>query len=572
MQLLFRIGSVLLVSGLVVGCKSAPQKTVAEADASSQQAVAGQVKGELTPDIIYNLLLGEIAGQRGDMERAHSYELEAAILTKDPAIAERAVRFAMHRQLYAEALAAVDVWVMLAPDNLAARQLAVVLMLKQNKAAEVQEHLTKIVEISQDKAENGYLNAMAALNRELQPLVVFDRLQQLVKRFPDGPKGRYALAIAALMTKDHELAVKQGSDLVAHYPAWPKGYLVLGRIYVASGKAIRAKELLANAAKRLPSERTILSAYARMLVEAKELPLASEYFGKVIKLNPNDAGANYWLGLISLELEELKKASAYFERLLELRKRTDSATFFLGRIAEIEKDFDQAIVKYKNVVKGEYREQAQVGVVRVYAALGNVTEARDWLQGMRIQHPKQSVRFYLMEADLLREHGTPDGAMKVFDQALLAHPDSNELLYARGLYAATVDRLDILERDMRQVIRQDPKHADALNALGYTLADKTQRYVEALELITQALELKPDSPAVLDSMGWVQYRMGNTEASLKYLQRAYAKLPDAEIAAHLGEVLWVSGDQEQADKVWKGVLLESPKSKHVLEAMRRLKP
>jgi len=125
---------------------------------------------------------------------------------------------------------------------------------------------------------------------------------------------------------------------------------------------------------------------------------------------------------------------------------------------------------------------------------------------------------------------------------------------------------------MRQVIRQDPKHADALNALGYTLADKTQRYVEALELITQALELKPDSPAVLDSMGWVQYRMGNTEASLKYLQRAYAKLPDAEIAAHLGEVLWVSGDQEQADKVWKGVLLESPKSKHVLEAMRRLKP
>ncbi len=577
MRLLFLVGAVLVVSGAVVGCKSSPQKvavaapvTVTESRDQSASAV-NRTKGELTSEMVYSLLLGEIASQRGDMKTAHRYELEAANLTKDPVIAERAVRFAMHRQLYTEALAAVDVWGALAPNDLAAQQLVVVLKLKQDKAADVMAHLRKIIEISEGKGENGYLNAMAALNRELSPATVIEQLRQIVGLFPDSAKGRYALAIAALMAKDHPLAIREGSDLVARYPDWANGYLVLGRIYVAVGKAVEARALMARAVEQLPNEALLMSAYARLLVEAKELPLAFKYYNKMAQINPNDEGANYWLGLISVELKKVKEARHYFGQLIKLKKRTDAAAFFLGRIAETEEEQEEALKWYRKVYLGEFREQAQMGVVRVLASLERMGEARDWLKGMRIQHPKQAIRLYLMEAEMLRDHGTPADAMALFDQALQAHPISNELLYARGLYAATVDRLDILEQDMRQVIKQDPKHADALNALGYTLADQTDRYGEALELISQALSLKPDAPAVLDSMGWVHYRLGNTEESLKYLQRAYAKLPDGEIAAHLGEVLWVTGDQERANKVWQGALIESPKSKHVLEAIRRLK-
>jgi tetratricopeptide (TPR) repeat protein len=205
------------------------------------------------------------------------------------------------------------------------------------------------------------------------------------------------------------------------------------------------------------------------------------------------------------------------------------------------------------------------------AAMGETREAFDWLQRMRIQYPDQAARYYLIEVELLREQGTPEQVMALFDTAIGALPESNELLYARGLYAATQKRVDILERDLLRVIANDPKHADALNALGYTLADQTDRYQEALDYIQRALALKPDSAAILDSMGWVLFRLGRNQEAIGYLRQAYDRLPDAEIAAHLGEVLWVTGEQQQAREIWQGILDKTPQSEHVLEVMRRLK-
>ncbi|MEJ1469855.1 MAG: tetratricopeptide repeat protein, partial [Candidatus Sedimenticola sp. (ex Thyasira tokunagai)] len=149
---------------------------------------------------------------------------------------------------------------------------------------------------------------------------------------------------------------------------------------------------------------------------------------------------------------------------------------------------------------------------------------------------------------------------------------NEDLLYARALFAVTQGRVDILEADLRKVIAGNPEHADALNALGYTLADKTDRYQEALALIQQALKLKPAAPSILDSMGWVQFRLGNHGRALEYLQRAFDQLPDQEIAAHLGEVLWVMGERERAKAVWQQILEKEPESHHVLDTMRRLLP
>jgi tetratricopeptide (TPR) repeat protein len=373
------------------------------------------------------------------------------------------------------------------------------------------------------------------------------------------------------MAKNQKLAVEEGRALVKLYPDWTSGYLALGRILVSKGDLPGAKALLANAVKHLPDQPALLSAYARMLVEAKELPLAYEYFTKLSELAPDDESASYWLGLISVELKKNVDAKRHFKRLLELNKRPNAAAFFLGRVAESEKQTEQAIGWYQRVERGEYHEQAQLGLVRLWATSGQLAQAREWLKGLRIQQPKQAVRFYLMEADLLQEFGDAADTMELFNQSLQAYPDANELLYARGLFAATLEQLDVLEQDMNRVLQSDPENADALNALGYTLADQTDRYAEALELITRALAIKPDAPAVLDSMGWVQYRLGNIEESLEYLQRAYKKLPDPEIAAHLGEVLWVMGNQSQADEVWQSILIVTPDSKHVLETMNRLK-
>lgn len=526
---------------------------------------------ELTEDIVFNLLAGEVATQRGALDEAYDYQLEAARLSGDAKSAERATRLALHMERDDLATEAAALWVELAPTDLTARQLIVILMLRQDENAPVLEHLKAIVQISEKQDGNGFLNAMAAINRELKRDVVMGWMRRLALAFPDDPRGGYALAITALVEKDFSTAEKEANQLIEAHPDWPKGYLVLSRIHLARGDKAQAQALLADAVDRFAEDPLLRSAYARLLVDAKKYQLAYEQFQVLEQIEQGRGDSSYWMGLIALEQGRNEVARKHFLHLMSLDKRTDLAAYYLGRIAEDADQPKQAIDWYQRAEGGEFNDEAQVRVVRLMADQGAIGEALEWLQRKRIQYPDQSVRLYLIEVSLLRDHGTPEQVMALFDKAINAMPGNSDLLYARGLYAASQNRLDILERDMLQVIDSDPENADALNALGYTLADQTDRHQEALDYIQRALALKPDSAAILDSMGWVMFRMGRLQEALEYLQRAFAKLPDPEIAAHLGEVLWMTGDHQQAQQIWQGVLKESPDNEHVLEVMRRLK-
>lgn len=566
----------------LAGCQSAPVKTVPETNAAppveratpqpdSQPSGGPGRATELTEEIVFNSLAGEVATQRGALDQAYSYQLEAARLSGDPKPAERATRLALHMGRDDLAASAAALWVELAPEELTARQLLVILMLRQDEEAPVLEHLEAIVRISENQEGNGFLNAMTAISRELKREVVMAWMRKLVLAFPDDPRGGYALTVAALVDKDFATAKQEADRLVANHPDWPKGYLVLSRVYLAQEDKAQAKTVLEEAVNRFPEEPLLRSAYARLLVDGEEYQAAYEQFLVLDRIQEQAGVASYWLGLIALQLDDQEAARNHFLQLMELNRRTDIAAYYLGRIAEEQEQSRQAIEWYQRVEGGEFSDEAQVRVVRLMVDEGLVDEALDWLQRKRIQHPDQAARLYLIEVDLLREHGTPEQVMALLDKAVGAMPGNNDLLYARGLYAATQKRVDILERDMLQVIDNDPKHADALNALGYTLADQTDRHQEALDYIQRALALKPDSAAILDSMGWVMFRMGRYQEAIDYLRQAFDKLPDPEIAAHLGEVLWVTGEQQQARKVWQGILEETPESEHVLEVMRRLK-
>lgn len=537
----------------------------------SDQASAGSVAPELTADIIFNLLAGEVAAQRGALSEAYDYQFQTAVLSRDTQSAERATRLALHMEDDGRALKAAQLWVDLDPKDMAARQLLVVMLLRKDPSAPVIDHLKAIVHISEGNDENGFLNVMAAINRELKRDTAVDLMRRLVAEFPGDPRGHYALAIAALVDKKYPEAESEALRLVEEHPDWPRGYLVLSRVYLAVGKKDQARKTLAGAVTRFPSDPPLVSAYARILIEFKELELAYKQFTVLEKIEKEPGGASYWLGLVALEMGKEDDARKHFLRLISLGKRVDTAAYYLGRIEEDKAQAESAIRWYQRVERGEFNQEAQARIVRLMSAGGDIVGAQDWLQRMRIQNPEDSARFYLIEAELLREHGTSEQVMLLFDTALGAMPDNNELLYARGLYAASQSRVDILEQDMLKVIASDPKHADALNALGYTLADQTDRYQEALGYVQRALELKPDSAPILDSMGWVLYRLGRLQEAIGYLQQAFSKLPDSEIAAHLGEVLWMNGDRLQAEKIWQDVLKKAPDSKHVLEVMRRLK-
>jgi tetratricopeptide (TPR) repeat protein len=254
---------------------------------------------------------------------------------------------------------------------------------------------------------------------------------------------------------------------------------------------------------------------------------------------------------------------------VEKRFKRNQASFYLGMIAEEERRQDAALEWY-NRVEGNNSTDAQIRIAKLQAERGNLDQARETLQRLRFTQSAHETRFYIIEAELLRNAENYEAAHDIYTRALETSQDNKDLLYARGLNAADLKRIDLLENDLRKILETDPKHADALNALGYTLADQTDRLEEAKGLIEQALILKPESPAILDSMGWVEYRLGNLDKALEYLEKAAEISPDAEIASHLGEVLWHLGQQQRAMEVWDAANERDPENRFIHPAMKRL--
>jgi tetratricopeptide (TPR) repeat protein len=331
---------------------------------------------------------------------------------------------------------------------------------------------------------------------------------------------------------------------------------------------MEARATLERFVKEDPEDAGLRMLYAQLLVDEKEFSRAREVFEQMLESSPEEADVLFALGILSLQLEDLAAGREYFRSLRATGERRNDATYYLGQAEELDGKLDEAVGWYEKV-KGEHALDAKVRIARIDGRRGKLDKARDRLQQLRDQWQDDAVLLFMLEAEMLSDLDLNRDAMAVYGQALEAFPDNVDLLYSRALHAAAMKELDVLERDLRMILQKDPKHADALNALGYTLADQTDRYDEALSLIERALELKPEDPAVLDSMGWVQYRLGNLDESLRYLRKALGKVQDGEIAAHLGEVLWARGEREEAWKVWEEALAADPDHEYLLRVIGR---
>ena len=237
----------------------------------------------------------------------------------------------------------------------------------------------------------------------------------------------------------------------------------------------------------------------------------------------------------------------------------------------MEQKSDVAISWYQQVKQGQdLLVDAQTRIARLYVVQGKVARAHALLQMLRRQMPARAVDLYMLEGEILQQTGEPERVLAIYAIALTKHPGNRDLLYARALYGASHSMVEQAEQDLRQIIKDDPVDANALNALGYILVEHTERYQEALGYIERALAIEPESPAILDSMGWAKFRLGDNKEALQYLRRAFKQLPDSEIAAHLGEILWVSGDKLAAQKVWQEALEKWPDSDYLLRTIKRL--
>ena len=569
---------------LTVGCATQPtmQNQGGGVDASvnkggaegSEKAVANAANLPnipLTGELLNDLILADVAAQRGHFNVSVGLYLQLANYTQDPRLAERATRMANYADMQKEALEAANLWVGVDPENIAARQLLTALLVKGGESGSAVDHLERIID-SETAPGDGFMAVASLLSRERDKDVALSLMNQLVAKRDNEPNAYLALSHLALRLGEHGEALAALERALELKPGWQAATVQRARVLVGQGEASQAADYLMGLIKKQPDVSAYRLFYARLLMEQERLPEAYEQFKAASKLQPSNEDALFALGFIGLQLNHLDDAEVYLLKLKKIGNRGYEVNYYLGRLEELRDNPQAARQWYGSIAQGEHFMNAQIRIVVLTAQDGDLAGARALVQKLKSQRPAQKLRMDLVEGEVLVGEGEYEEAMKVYNKALLDAPENTDLLYARSMVADKLGDLETLEHDLRKILARDPNNAEALNALGYSLADTTTRYDEALVLISRALELRPNDFYILDSMGWVKYKLGEHDQAIKYLRRALDVKMDAEIAAHLGEVLWVSGDKAGAKAVWREALeLGALRETDVItEVMRRL--
>lgn len=538
-------------------------------EVSAQDAQPKVGTSALDADTLYEILVAEVAGHRGQLDLSVKNYLTVARKTRDPRVAERATRIAVYARDDAAILESARLWVALSPDSPEAHRVLAAVFLRQGRVQDAVHELETLLAMADGNPEHAYPLLVEILARERDKQKALEVMAQFMAQRPDDPRAVYAYASLAIRARELDRAAAVLSERLAQDPEDRKALVLYTRVLQEQGRTSEALKYLSKVLALEPDNTAYRMAYARLLVSANRFDDALVEFRTLAEQQPEDGDIRYALGLLLLQTNRLEEAEAEFKTLIKLNAQVLTAKYYLGQLAESKEDTTKAVRYYREVDRGPHYVDAQVRIAVLLAKQDRYEDAREHLHGVQPRDSSEGVRLYLVESELLADGGKLAEAMIVYDRSLEEFPDHTDLLYARAMLAEKMDRLDILERDLRAIIAREPNNAQALNALGYTLADRTDRYQEAHAFIERALRLKPDDYYILDSMGWVLYRLGKPDEALTYLRRAAELSDDVEVAAHLGEVLWVTGDQAGAREVWDSALKATPDNARLLEVIKR---
>jgi tetratricopeptide (TPR) repeat protein len=384
-------------------------------------------------------------------------------------------------------------------------------------------------------------------------------------------QAHFAVAQAAALADDDDAAVSAAREALKIRPDWELAALLEAQVLQKRSPA-EAAQRLGQFVEKYPDAREARLNYARVLVLAKRLPEARKQFELIAGANQGNPDVLYAVGLLAYQLKDYAAAESYLKRVLGLKHRDpDQVRYLLGQTAEEQKHWPQAIKWYESIGAGEHQIPARMKIAGAIAKQGKLDEARAFLRRVSAEHPGEQAQFTVAEAQILRDAQRHGEAFELLDQALTKEPDQPDILYDLALTAEKLERFDLLEAHLRKLIQVKPDHAHAYNALGYSFADRNTRLAEARKLVEKALELSPDDYFIIDSLGWVLYREGDLKGAARELRRAYGGRPDAEIGAHLGEVLWMLGEREEARRVWDESLKAGPENETLRKTIQRLR-
>lgn len=551
--------AIILMAVFASGCASTSPKS----DKQSRQ--------QPEDPLFYNTMVAEMAGHTGDLEQSVIYYQEVIQSTDDLEIIKRAARIMLYAKDYPAVKQAVNRWLTLAPDDIEARQVAATTSLQQGDLAASVTNLEWLLNYAKDK-QQGFQLVAILLERVADKKLAASAMHELALRYPEMIEPHIFHARLALAAKQYEAAVSSATRAVQIDKNSTDARIILARALIEMGDTDNALQALDKLLEQQPDNRELRLTYARLLMAVNRYESALKQFEVLLEQSPDDPDLVYSSALIAMQVSSYSTAEAHLKKLLTLDKHKQEAWFYLGRLEEKRKHLDKAQSWYARVDDDSLYIDAQMGAARVQAKSGQRDEARKRYAALRDSYPEHAIAIWMSESEMLREINDDAAAFKLLDEAVRRHPEDLDLRYSRALAAERIDRLDILESDLRLVLKKEPDHAHALNALGYTLADRTDRYEEALKYIQKAFKLEPNDPAIIDSMGWVHYRLGDLDKAIYYLTKANEVLRDGEVAAHLGEVLWVRGDREAAISLWQKALRQYPDSKQLLRAIDRFKP
>lgn len=526
----------------------------------------------LTRQILYQFLLAEIAGGRGQLNLASSAYVDLAKSTQDPRIARRAAEVALHARQLEPALEASRIWYAADPESPPARQALWSLLAATHHSDELADRLAKVLEQEGPSLPAALLQLNRLLARYPDRPSALALINRVTSPYLNLPEAHFARAQAAQAAQDDPQALAEAETALQQRPDWEPAALLKAQLLINT--PVQAADFLKQFLDRNPKAAEARLARARLLIDAKRYDDARKAFAELLAAQPDNLEMVYAVGLLSLQVDDPVTAERQLRRLLgSAYADQDSVRFYLGTIAEDRRRFDEALSLYAEVTPGTPRYlMAQARSASVLRQLNRLPEARERLHEAVVASPDDRTQLQLVEAQLLTEAGQPTEAFGVLQAGVQAHPDDPVLLYEAAMTADKAGRFDVMEKHLRHLIQVKPDHAHAYNALGYSMVERNERLDEAQKLIDKALSLAPDDPFILDSKGWVFFRRGRHADAETYLRKAFTLRPDPEIAAHLGEVLWVQGRRDEARKTWDDALKAAPANEVLTTTVKRLAP
>lgn len=555
---------------IVAGCAQLQAKDPTPAAHPEQAAPAANLPGiELNSRILFQYLISEIAGQRGEGDLAAEGMLDLARTTQDPRLAKRATELAIQSRREPQALEASTLWLKLNPGEVSARQARAALLINGGRLEEARPLLKELLAEEGANVGRALMHLNQLLSRQQDKNAALALVQDLTRPYRDSAEARFALAHAAWSAGKDELALEEARAVTRLKPDWEAAYLFQGQLMQRASPA-QALEFYQDQLVRQPRMQDLRLAYARLLVSERKYVEARAQFEKLLSDLPGNAEVNLAVGVLAMQLKDYDAAERHLKQALAAKPRDEaSVRAYLGQMAEERGRYEEAAGWYGSIPSGEQYLAAQVRYAAMLAKQGKLSQAREHLAQVAVQDDQQKAQLIVAEAQLLRDAKEYGASYDLLGQALVKLPNYPDLLYDHAMAAEKVGKIDVLERDLRKLIELKPDYAHAYNALGYTLADHSQRLDEALALVQKAIELSPDDHFIMDSLGWVLFRMGQLDKAEAMLRRAYAGQQDAEIAAHLGEVLWAKGQSEEAEKVWQSALKAHPQHEILLNVIRK---